>query len=340
MKSINPNNLKSEIKDNIRVGCNTMIWGGPGIGKSDIPQQVANDLGVTLLDFRANLFDPVDVRGIPHIMQEKDSGKRYTRWAVPDVFPIASRDGDTGILFIDELPTAPPATQNAFLQLLLSREIGDYKMPAGWSIIAAGNRLTDAAAVYQMPSPVRNRLLHYELETSLTDWVEWAFKAGIHSDIIGFLRYRPGLLNSFKADEYAFPTPRSWSFVSKKITNRPSSDSLDTLFFGVAATVGDGPAGEFIAYKQIADQLQDVDELIKDPGKYKKDDNPAVLYALSTSVATRSEDAKMENILKLCNKLPSEFQVLLMKGIFAVNRDLVKNQFCTKWITDNHGLLS
>jgi hypothetical protein len=273
-------------------------------------------------------------------MQEKDSGKRFTRWAVPDVFPIASRDGDTGILFIDELPTAPPATQNAFLQLLLSREIGDYKMPAGWSIIAAGNRLTDAAAVFQMPSPVRNRLLHYELETNLADWVEWAFKAGINSDIIGFLRYRPGLLNSFKADEYAFPTPRSWSFVSKKISNRPSTDTLDTLFFGVAATVGDGPAGEFIAYKQIADQLQDVDELIKDPGKYKKDDNPAILYALSTSIATRAEEAKMENILKICNKLPSEFQVLLMKGLFAVNRDLVKNQFCTKWITDNHGLLS
>ena len=308
MKSINPNDLKTEIKDNIRVGCNTMVWGGPGIGKSDIPQQVAKDLGVSLLDFRANLFDPVDVRGIPHIMQEKETGKRFTRWA--------------------------------FLQLLLSREIGDYKMPAGWSIIAAGNRLTDAAAVFQMPSPVRNRLLHYELETNLADWVEWAFKAGINSDIIGFLRYRPGLLNSFKADEYAFPTPRSWSFVSKKISNRPSTDTLDTLFFGVAATVGDGPAGEFIAYKQIADQLQDVDELIKDPGKYKKDDNPAILYALSTSIATRAEEAKMENILKICNKLPSEFQVLLMKGLFAVNRDLVKNQFCTKWITDNHGLLS
>ena len=52
MKSINPNDLKTEIKDNIRVGCNTMVWGGPGIGKSDIPQQVAKDLGVSLLDFR------------------------------------------------------------------------------------------------------------------------------------------------------------------------------------------------------------------------------------------------------------------------------------------------
>ena len=128
MNNINPNDLKSEIKDNIRTGLNTMIWGGPGIGKSDIPQQVADDLDIPLLDFRANLFDPVDVRGIPHIMQEQETGKRFTRWAVPDVFPIASRDGETGILFIDELPTAPPATQNAFLQLLLTRQIGDYEM--------------------------------------------------------------------------------------------------------------------------------------------------------------------------------------------------------------------
>jgi len=340
MNNINPNDLKQEIKDNIRTGLNTMIWGGPGIGKSDIPQQVADELDIPLLDFRANLFDPVDVRGIPHIMQEQETGKRFTRWAVPDVFPIASRDGETGILFIDELPTAPPATQNAFLQLLLTRQIGDYEMPVGWSIVAAGNRLTDSAAVFQMPTPVRNRLLHYELEASIDDWVEWAFKNGINSEVIGFLRYRPGLLNSFKADEYAFPTPRSWAFVDKKLANRPSTANDDTLFFGVAATVGDGPAGEFVAYKQIADKLQDVDELIKDPGKYKKDDNPAVLYALSTSIATRASDDTLENIIKVCNKLPSEFQVILMKGIFAINKDFIKNQFCTKWIQDNHGLLS
>ena len=81
-----------------------MIWGGPGIGKSEIPEQVAREMGVPLIDFRANLFDPVDVRGIPYIKQIKETGKRFTSWAVPDVFPIAERDGERGILFIDELP--------------------------------------------------------------------------------------------------------------------------------------------------------------------------------------------------------------------------------------------
>ena len=139
MQSIKPSKLPGFIKTNLQAGLNTMICGGPGIGKSEIVQQVANDLNFGLVDFRANLFDPVDVRGVPHIMQVKDSTKRYTRWAVPDVFPIAERDGQNGIMFIDELTTAPPATQNAFLQLLLPRKIGDYTLPTGWSVIAAGN---------------------------------------------------------------------------------------------------------------------------------------------------------------------------------------------------------
>ena len=80
MHTINPIKLKDELKDCIHAGYPAMIWGGPGIGKSDIPQQVANELNVKLIDFRANLFDPVDVRGIPYIKQLKETGKRFTSY--------------------------------------------------------------------------------------------------------------------------------------------------------------------------------------------------------------------------------------------------------------------
>ena len=335
MHSIKPTNLISEMKQNMRAGINTMIWGGPGIGKSEIPQQVADSLNMTLIDFRANLFDPVDVRGVPHIQAVKETGERFTRWAVPDVFPIPQRDGDTGILFIDELPTAPPATQNAFLQLLLTRKIGDYTLPEGWSVIAAGNRLTDAAAVYQMPSPVRNRLAHYELEANLDDWTAWAYENSISPEVIGFIQYRPGLLYDFNADEYAFPTPRSWSFVDKKLKFQPDDIDHDSLFFGVSSLVGDGPAGEFIAYKEIADELPDIDKLIQNPGTYKKNENPAILYALSSALASRAKPELMKNIMTLNNKLPVEFQVILVKGCLAVDSNLKSNDALRKWIVDN-----
>ena len=337
MHQINPKTLISEIKSNLKAGLNTMIWGGPGIGKSDIPQQVAKELKLNLIDFRANLFDPVDVRGIPHLTDDKS----FTKWAVPDVFPIVERDGDRGLLFIDELPTAPPATQNAFLQLLLTRKIGDYTLPDGWSMIAAGNRLTDSAAVYQMPSPVRNRFSHYELEPTIETWADWAFAHNIDSSIISFLQYRPELLYKFKADEYAFPTPRSWSFVNKKITTNQDNVSDEDFFYGVSSLVGDGPAGEFVAFKQIADKLPDIDNIIAKPETYtvKKEQDPALLYALSGALASRAEDKLMANICKLIKKLPPEYQVVCIKGCLSKDKNLRTHNDVKKWIVDNAQVL-
>lgn len=333
LQTVTATELKKEIRDNMRVSLNTMIWGGPGIGKSEIPQQVADELGVKLLDFRANLFDPVDVRGIPRVISSEQHGAQ-TSWAPPDIFPTVERDGERGLFMIDELPTAPPATQNAFLQLLLTRQVGNYKMPDGWSCLAAGNRLTDGASVYQMPSPVRNRLMHYELEPSLDAWCEWAIKNKVSTTLVSFMRYRPNLMYSFKADEYAFPTPRSWSFVDKRLKLTNDIDN-PRLFFGIAAAVGTGPAGEFLAFAKIADKLPDIDNLIANPSSYMPSEDPAVLYALTGAVASRAEQSKLDNIMKLAGKIPVEFQVVLVKSILALNRTLFQQPTIQAWVQKN-----
>ena len=310
---------------------------GPGIGKSEIPQQVANELNIPLLDFRANLFDPVDVRGIPYTRDDlsvASGAMKITSWAPPDIFPSEETHGPRGLFMIDELPTAPPATQNAFLQLLLTRQVGNYKMPDGWSCLAAGNRLTDGASVYQMPSPVRNRLMHYELEPSLDAWCEWALKNEVNTTLVSFMRYRPNLLYSFKADEYAFPTPRSWSFVDKRLRLTKNIDD-SRLFFGIAGAVGTGPAGEFLAFAKIADKLPDIDNLIANPSSYMPSEDPAVLYALTGAVASRAEESKLENIMKLGKKIPTEFQVVLVKSILAIDKALFNQPTIQSWISDN-----
>ena len=346
MHQIRPKHLFQEIINNMRAGLNTMIWGGPGTGKSEIPYQVADTLEQKLLEFRANLFDPVDVRGVPRVVKVKDQEKYFTSWAVPDVFPIAARDGERGIFFIDELPTAPPATQNAFLQLLLTRKVGDYHLPQGWSIIAAGNRLTDSAAVYQMPSPVRNRLAHYELEPNLDDWCEWAISNGVSDSLISFMRYRPGLLYSFDPDHYSFPTPRSWALVDKKLK---INNNEETLFYGVSALVGDGPAGEYVAFRKIANELPDVDNLIEHPDKYKHDSDPALCYALTGALAVRAEEDKIGNIIKIGNKMETEYQVVLVKQCVQHDKANKANQTnpklvinspaIQKWIADNSNVV-
>ena len=134
------------------------IWGGPGIGKSDVVRQLAKAMGVPLKDIRALLLDPVDLRGLPFL-----GADHAAKWATPDFLP---KDGE-GILFLDELNAASAMVQAGCYQLVLDRRLGEYTLPDGWSIIAAGNRETDRAVTTRMPTPLRNRFTHLNFEVDV-----------------------------------------------------------------------------------------------------------------------------------------------------------------------------
>jgi len=321
MREIKPSTLVRQVVRKLRSGVNSMIWGGPGIGKSDIVNQLGRTLGKEVLDLRANLFDPVDVRGVPHIVT--NAAQSVTEWAVPSIFPT-EENGKGGILFIDELPAAPPATQNAFLQLLLTGQLGEYKLPSGWGIVAAGNRLSDKAAVFQMPAPVKNRFAHFELAPNLEDWCKWAAKKGVEDSIISFLRMKTDLLYSFSPDDNAFPTPRTWEFVDKSLKlgyNEPNQqDNADDKYYDVASLIGDGPAGEFITFLEYRDKMPDIDNLLKEPSSFKVDKHEvSIMYAVCGALASRASAQTCPNICKIADKMDPEFQIILMRD--ALHRD-------------------
>ena len=132
------------------------LWGAPGVGKSQVVAQVAEERNLALRDIRAVLLDPVDLRGLPRITAEG-----LSVWCPPGFLPGAN-DPEEGILFLDELNAAPPLVQAACYQLILDRRIGEYKLPDGWSIIAAGNREKDKAVTHRMPSALANRMVHLD----------------------------------------------------------------------------------------------------------------------------------------------------------------------------------
>jgi len=164
------------------------IWAGPGCGKSSLVRQLATTLKLPLRDVRALLLDPVDLRGLPFLGSDGRS-----KWATPEFLP---QDG-AGILFLDELNAAPAMVQASCYQLVLDRKLGEYTLPDGWAIIAAGNRDSDRGATTRMPTPLRNRFVHLELEVDLQEWSEWAIQATIRPEVIAFLRFRPELLSVF-----------------------------------------------------------------------------------------------------------------------------------------------
>jgi MoxR-like ATPase len=99
------------------------IWGPPGIGKSSIVKQIATSQELEFLDLRLSLLDPTDLKGIPFFNAETKEGV----WAKPSFLP--SDTGSKGILFLDEINTAPPAVQASAYQLILDRKVGEYELP-------------------------------------------------------------------------------------------------------------------------------------------------------------------------------------------------------------------
>jgi hypothetical protein len=268
------------------------LWGPPGIGKSELVQEIGNSgaLGNThVIDMRLALFEPTDLRGYP--APDLENGKMV--WLPPADLPSAefAAQFDTVIVFLDEMNSAAPSVQAAGYQLILNRAIGQYKLPDNVVLIAAGNRETDKGVTYRMPKPLENRFVHFELRVDFQDWLNWAVNNDIDADIVGYLSFAKGDLYNFdpQSSSRGFGTPRSWTFTSELIEDdEDTSESMMTDL--VAGCVGEGIAVKFMAHKKIAGDLPVPEDVLD--AKVKKIDNTEIsaCYALATSLCYELRD--------------------------------------------------
>lgn len=234
-----------------------MLWGPPGVGKSQMIAQVAERHNAPVIDIRLSQMEPSDLRGIP--FRDKD----YVEWAVPAMLPDAQRHGESGVLFLDEITSAPPSVSAAAYQLILDRKLGAYEVPDGWAIFAAGNRQGDRGVTYTMPAPLANRFSHYEVEVNLDDWVYWAYQNNIDERLIGFLRFRPDLLFDFDPahNPVAFPSPRSWEFAHNAL--HKFEDHPELFLGALQSCVGPAAGVELKAFIDNLDNMPDLDAILR-----------------------------------------------------------------------------
>jgi MoxR-like ATPase len=303
------------------------IWGGPGIGKSAVVRQLAEALAVPLQDVRALLLDPVDLRGLPFLGTDGRS-----KWATPEFLP---RDG-RGILFLDELNAAPAMVQASCYQLVLDRKLGEYTLPEGWAIVAAGNRDSDRAVTTRMPTPLRNRFVHLEFEVDLQEWSEWAIQANIRPEVIAFLRFRQELLSAFDRDANAFPSPRSWEFVSRILNAAPDQSVEHELFAGA---VGAGAATEFSAFVKTFRELPNIDAILMNPLKEPVPENAAAQYAVASALAHCASDTNFDRVCTYLGRMPTEFSVLCVRDASLREPAIRHTPGYTRWAIENHHVI-
>ena len=328
-------NAESLLKAYMAADVPAFLWGAPGVGKSDLVRKIAKDDGSKLIDLRAVLLDPVDLRGLPSVEQGE------ARWCPPAFLPNRQRDGAEGVLFLDELNAAPPSVQAACFQLILDRKLGEYVLPKGWRIVAAGNRQEDRAAAQRMPSALANRFAHIDVEADLESWCQWAVCNGVSPMVVAFIRFRPQLLHKMEGRNLrAFPTPRAWERVSDVLKGlTPGGLGADPLrLAAVTGLVGEGVAEEFEAFAVTYGQLPNLAQILKAPKAAPLVDasQPALLFAVASGLSrTVNRDTFGNAIAYMDRNHRDEFTTLMVTD--ATNRDdtLKQTAAFTKWAADN-----
>lgn len=295
------------------------LSGPPGIGKSAIPLEVAEEANIGFIDMRLVHKDPTDLRGIP-IPQD---GKAV--WLPPSDLPVDGR----GILFLDELTSAPPLVQASAYQLTFDRQLGEYSLPQGWYIVAAGNRIEDRAVVHRMSSALNNRFIHINFEPNLGDWTEWALSVRIDPNIISFLHFRPELLFQFnpESSEKAFASPRTWDFADRVIKISGKSILAEVL----EGTVGKGATAEFMAFLKVKTELPDLKQIFN--GENFVPDRMDLKYALVSALVSRAKGNQFERLIQYSGCLPEEFAVLLVTMLLSRDEEsTVAAPSWKKWV--------
>lgn len=327
-----------------------MLWGPPGVGKSEAVRQVASEVRTLtgkrakVTDVRLLLYNPIDLRGIPVPNEEKT----LATWLRPQVFDMDPSEDVMNILLLDEISAAPPSVQAAAYQITLDHACGEHRLPDNCVVIAAGNRLSDRSTAYRMPKALANRLLHIEVVPDFDSWRTWAVRSGISEKVVAYLAFRPDRLMAFEAasDDLAFASPRSWAMAASVLDG--TGGDVEAAYALICGLVGNGAAAEFRTWSRVYAQLPSMGDVFS--GKAKRMPKGAdALYALTSAMAAHARNhlddkRAIEHSIAYAQRLPPDFSVMLLKDYLSLapgcRESLMRIPRFAKWVGEKGGLLN
>lgn len=262
-----------------------LLWGEPGIGKTAALTQLAESLDLPLTTVIASVHEPSDFSGLP--IPGADPAVDGVPMAPPD-WAVQLAQAGRGLLFLDELSTAPPAVQAALLRLVLERRVGALRLPPGVRIVAAANPRSSAADGWELSPPLANRFVHLhwthdpevvvrglggtwpkaELPRLAPEKLSEAV-AFARRSVCALLIARPALAHQLPTTETrrggAWASPRSWEMTMRLIAFATAAGAdREVLAQLIRGTVGDGPGFELLTSMDRMD-LPDPEILLADP---------------------------------------------------------------------------
>ena len=283
----------------IQAGVPILAWGPPGTGKTATISAISSALSLPCECVIASVREPSDFAGLPVL---RDDGV----YLHPPAWARRLAQAKKGILFLDEISTAPPAVQAALLRVVLDRVVGDLPLPGGVSVVAAANPPEQAAGGWDLSPPLANRFCHLSWALDSGAWIDgmirgWPtpavpvlpenWEAGIPASralVASFIRHRPHLLLQLPAGEEqagrAWPSPRSWDMTARLLAAAAQAGE-DVATVLVAGCVGDGAGLEFLAWRWALD-LPDPEKVLRNPEKFVIPERGDQAFAVLTAVVS------------------------------------------------------
>ena len=286
-----------------------------------------------IIDLRLSQCDQTDLRGVPGVT----SGR--TTWHVPDFFP---QEGTSGLFVLDELTSAPPALQAVAYQLILDKRVGDYHLPDGWMVLAAGNLQSDRGVTFNMAAPLLNRMNEIEVETVLEDWEVYASRHGCRPEIMAFVHNRADYLHKFDSKTTGqFPSGRGWMAASNRLSmdynllgdNPEQAQSMRVE--AIAGEVGREAAGDFESFLRVYGLIPDIDKIKADPEGTMVPDAINQQHCLMMGISSQLDAKNFGAFHKYLRRMPKEFCTLAVKLAYKRNKDIMKSPAFNTWAVEN-----
>lgn len=316
--SLSPSKTKKYIELCMKAGLVAWVQSSPGIGKSSIVKQIAQDYKLKLIDCRLSTMEPCDLQGLPWLHDGKAEFQPYSFFPLENT-PIP--EGMNGfLLFLDEMNSASKATQSAAYRVILDREIGQHKLHEACFVVAAGNKMTDGAITTRLSTAMSSRVIHLNMEVNFEDWRDnFALPQKIDERIIAYLSMYPEKLMEFDPDkeDQTFASPRTWFFASQLI--KANDGKINNITDLLAGAITGEQASAFVQFCKVYKNLLNIKDIVANPDADCPEDK-AAQWAIVIHLSNAVDDSSMEPVLKWAEaKLDKSLALTLLRAINAAN---------------------
>jgi hypothetical protein len=321
--------VKKYMKRALAAKWPVLLVGHPGIGKTDICRQVAEENGCGFLVEVATTAEPTDVRGLPAVI---DGQADYLPYGF--LRQLLDTNKPTLVL-VDDLGHAGAEVQKAFMHLLLARRVNEHKISDLVSFAAATNDIGQRAGVTGIISPLQNRVYQIRVEADPQSWCDWATAHNVSPSVIAWVRSTPTIFDDWVAPTGIEPTctPRSTVMLSDFL--QAGATSIEEF----EGCIGKVMAIQFAAYLDVFNALPSVHEIVRDPSKVPIPEELDRRYGICAALACQTDQQMWDNILLYLNRLPMEMQVMCITDASNRNKEILSVPSVRNWIKINKTIL-